>query len=424
MSRVAIKYTDLLKLNSEYTKTLPEKKYKVSVLSNIIVAQLNNILEYNLRIDGVPATLSTGDYDNIVQDSQKYKDSNTIIIFWELCNIIDGLQYKIELSNNHQFDEIFEKTKLEIDLVLKNLEKTSLVLINKFTSLPFSSFNIRVNHLDKLADQLNNYLEKKILSNIRLFDIDKVIASIGVTNSLDLRYYYSSKALYTVNFFKAYAEYVKPLIMSANGKAKKAIIFDCDNTLWKGILGEDGFDSIEMSAATKDGSIFAEIQLMALALNKQGILIGLCSKNNLEDVNEVIESHQDMQAGWSRYASAHITALISVDLSTRENGCLELAAGFHERGLIGKEWAPLSEKQFTQANYIAVEAAPGDAIFFDSLTPHRSGSNNTDRPRRILYYTYNKASEGDHLTQYYADKRESYPPDIERKAGKKYVYRV
>ena len=136
------------------------------------------------------------------------------------------------------------------------------------------------------------------------------------------------------------------------------------------------------------------------------------------------ESHQDMQAGWSRYASTHITALISVDLSTRENGCLELAAGFHERGLIGKEWAPLSEKQFTQANYIAVEAAPGDAIFFDSLTPHRSGSNNTDRPRRILYYTYNKASEGDHLTQYYADKRESYPPDIERKAGKKYVYRV
>ena len=163
MSRVAIKYTDLLKLNSEYTKTLPEKIYMVSVLSNIIVAQLNDILEYNLRIDGISATLSTGDYDNIVQDSQKFKKSNTIIIFWELCNIIDGLQYKIELSNNHQFDGIFEKTKLEIDLVLKNLEKTSLVLINKFTSLPFSSFNIRVNHLDKLADQLNNYLEKKIL---------------------------------------------------------------------------------------------------------------------------------------------------------------------------------------------------------------------------------------------------------------------
>jgi FkbH-like protein len=110
-----------------------------------------------------------------------------------------------------------------------------------------------------------------------------------------MRYYYSSKALYTIDFFKAYAEYVKPFIISANGKAKKALIFDCDNTLWKGILGEDGFDNIEMSTHTKDGNIFAEIQSMALAINKQGILIGLCSKNNPGDVDEVIQSHPDMQ---------------------------------------------------------------------------------------------------------------------------------
>jgi FkbH-like protein len=82
---------------------------------------------------------------------------------------------------------------------------------------------------------------------------------------------------------------------SANGKSKKALIFDCDNTLWKGILGEDGFDNIELSSRTKDGAIYADIQAMALALNKQWILIGLCSKNNPRDVDEVIESHMDMQ---------------------------------------------------------------------------------------------------------------------------------
>jgi len=136
------------------------------------------------------------------------------------------------------------------------------------------------------------------------------------------------------------------------------------------------------------------------------------------------ESHQDVQAGWSRYASVHITALVTIDPSTRQNGCLELASGFHEHGLIGKEWEPLTEEQFAGANYLAVEATPGDAVFFDSFVPHRSGPNNTDRSRRVLYYTYNRASEGDHLAQYYADKRESYPPDIEREAGKEYVYRV
>ena len=295
MTVKSLKYSELLKRNSELAKLLPDGKYEIRVLSNIITSQLNEILEYTLRMNTVPAIVRSGDYDNIVQDSLKNNDSNAVIIFWELCNIIDGLQFKIELLNVDQLDEILEKTKSEIDLVLKNLEKTALVIINKFTSLHFSCLNIMKNNFDMLADQLNQYLENKISVNVRLVDLEKVIASVGVGKSLNERYYYSSKALYTVDFFKAYAKYVKPFIMSANGKAKKALIFDCDNTLWKGILGEDGFDNIEMSLRTKDGAIFSEIQSIALDLNKQGILIGLCSKNNPGDVDEVIETHHDMQ---------------------------------------------------------------------------------------------------------------------------------
>jgi hypothetical protein len=136
------------------------------------------------------------------------------------------------------------------------------------------------------------------------------------------------------------------------------------------------------------------------------------------------ESHQDVQAGWSTYADIHITALITIDRSTVENGCLEMAAGSHERGLIGSEWEPLTESDLPEDAYIAVEAMPGDAVFFDSFAPHRSGPNLTDEARRVLYFTYNKLSAGDHLAQYYADKRASYPPDIEREAGKEYRYRV
>ena len=63
----------------------------------------------------------------------------------------------------------------------------------------------------------------------------------------------------------------------------------------EGILGEDGFENIEMSSKTKDRAIYAEVQTLALALNKQGILIGLCSRNNPKDVVEVIKTHPDMQ---------------------------------------------------------------------------------------------------------------------------------
>ena len=289
------KYSEILKLNQEIGDTLKSGIYNITILSNITIHQIKEIFEHRLRIEGINAHVNIGDYDNIVQDSKKYQESNVIILFWEICNINDGLHYNVELFSKEQLDEILERTKLEINLVLKNLKKTSLIIINKFTAIHFSRFNIRLTNLEELANKLNLYLEDKISGNVRLVDLEKVIANIGVEKCQDMRFYYSSKSLYTINFFKSYSEYIKPLIMSVNGKAKKALIFDCDNTLWKGILGEDGFDNIEMSKTTKDGAIFSEIQAMALALTKQGILIGLCSKNNPSDINEVIKSHPDMQ---------------------------------------------------------------------------------------------------------------------------------
>ena len=133
------------------------------------------------------------------------------------------------------------------------------------------------------------------------------------------------------------------------------------------------------------------------------------------------KAHQDVQAGWDRYSKLHITALVSVDASTIENGCLEVANGYHDKGLIGEQWAPLEEDAL---DYVSLPTEPGDAVFFDSFTPHRSKPNLTNDQRRVLYVTYNAAAEGDHRRQYYDDKRLSYPPDIERDVNKEYVFRV
>lgn len=136
------------------------------------------------------------------------------------------------------------------------------------------------------------------------------------------------------------------------------------------------------------------------------------------------EPHQDQQAGWSTYADYFLTALLSVDAATEENGCLELAAGQHDHGLVGDEWVPLTDEQIAGMDFRSHPTDPGDVVFFDSFTPHGSAANRSKAPRRLLYVTYNRASDGDHRVQYYADKRLSYPPDIEREAGKDYHYRV
>jgi ectoine hydroxylase-related dioxygenase (phytanoyl-CoA dioxygenase family) len=135
-------------------------------------------------------------------------------------------------------------------------------------------------------------------------------------------------------------------------------------------------------------------------------------------------AHQDQQAGWSAYAPLFVTALVTVDEATPANGCLELAAGHHTRGLLGEEWKPLEEPQLAGVRFTPCPTRPGDAVFFDSFVPHRSGPNLTSAPRRALYVTYNRLADGDHRARYYADKRRSYPPDVERAPGQTYTYRV
>jgi hypothetical protein len=134
--------------------------------------------------------------------------------------------------------------------------------------------------------------------------------------------------------------------------------------------------------------------------------------------------HQDVAAGWSRYGTLHISALLCIDEATIENGCLELVRGFHSRGMIGHEWTPLSEADLGGMRFEPYPTQPGDVIFFDSYAPHASGPNLTEKRRRLLYATYGKVSDGDQRERYYSDKRQSYPPDCERQAGKDYVFRV
>jgi ectoine hydroxylase-related dioxygenase (phytanoyl-CoA dioxygenase family) len=136
------------------------------------------------------------------------------------------------------------------------------------------------------------------------------------------------------------------------------------------------------------------------------------------------KAHQDAQAGWDAYASLHITAMVAIDETNEANGSLEMLPGQHREGLLGEQWAPLEDDHTGHQPYQPVHCQPGDAVFFDSYAPHRSQPNRTDQPRRVLYITFNRASEGDHRAAYYADKHRNYPPDIERDPARDYQFKV
>jgi FkbH-like protein len=290
-----LKFFEIIKLNNELESSLKSDIYKISLISNVIVNQLKEIIEYNLRVEGINAIANVGDYDNIIQDSLKFNKSNLVLVFWELCNLSEGIYYSIESYNEVQLEEFINYKKSEIDLVINNLKNTPLVFFNEFNSSPFTNNNSENLKYDFLMSELNDYLRSQLTSNIKLININKIYIKNSIVNSIDFRYFYSSKSLYTTSFYKSYTDLIKPLVLSVKGKSKKALIFDCDNTLWNGVLGEDGFEKIEMSTNSKKGIYFNEVQKIAISLNKKGVLLGICSKNNEIDVQNVIDKHPDFQ---------------------------------------------------------------------------------------------------------------------------------
>ena len=133
--------------------------------------------------------------------------------------------------------------------------------------------------------------------------------------------------------------------------------------------------------------------------------------------------HQDSQAGWEDYASYFINVMVCIDEATIENGCLQLVAGYQNKGLF-REWEPLTDEDMSGMTFIHYPTNPGDLVFFDCYVPHASEPNMTNKTRRLYFATYNRMSEGEHLDRYYADKHRTYPPDIDRLPEKEYVFRV
>ena len=78
---------------------------------------------------------------------------------------------------------------------------------------------------------------------------------------------------YTLDFYWSYVEEIMPVILSQTGKSKKVLILDCDNTLWKGVLGEDEKENIKMSKEDNVGKIFHEAQTIIKSFGKRRYFI-------------------------------------------------------------------------------------------------------------------------------------------------------
>lgn len=137
------------------------------------------------------------------------------------------------------------------------------------------------------------------------------------------------------------------------------------------------------------------------------------------------KAHQDATIWQGMYGiSSFFTLVISIDFSSKKNGRLEFAKDKDKIGLIGKGWKEMPKKVEKKISWTPINTKPGDMILFNDYTPHRSSNNFSNKRRRMLFLTYNKKEEGDFRKKHFKDKRKNFPPNLERKMGKNYVFHI
>lgn len=117
-------------------------------------------------------------------------------------------------------------------------------------------------------------------------------------------------------------------------------------------------------------------------------------------------AHQDAPA--YPLVRNHVSCMVAVDDASAGNGCLEVASNSHREVLPMDERGCIARDAVAELEFVSVEVRAGEALWFHSRTPHRSGPNRSPVARRAIFPTYNAASEGNQRDAYYDAKRREF----------------
>lgn len=140
-------------------------------------------------------------------------------------------------------------------------------------------------------DNLQELVSKH--SNVRIFSYSTVIQHIGENNAFSNKMWYLGKILYTSTLQRALGEEIKQRIAVETRQAKKVLLLDLDNTIWRGLAGENDITPIVLSEDGV-GLAYKNFQRVIRQIKQQGVVLGIVSKNNENDAMKIIENHPHM----------------------------------------------------------------------------------------------------------------------------------
>lgn len=379
---------------------------KIAVLGGSTTHDIKDMLELFLLNYGILPVFYESEYAQYWQDAvfgndvldQFHPDiiyihtSSRNIISWpESSDSLDDVERKIKEQYLH-FETVWEKLKSRFNCP---------VIQNNFEYLPYrimgnkdaSDYHGRIHFISRLNLMFYDYAQSH--ENFYINDINYQSAAYGVDKWANLQSWYLYKYAMSVEAIPDAAFNVSNIIKSVLGKNKKALALDLDNTLWGGIVGDDGSENLELGQETAVGQAFLEFQQYLKNLKSYGILLNVISKNDfcnaLSGLNHpqmVLKENEfiSIKANWE--PKSQNLADMAAELSLLPESFVFVDDNPAERELIRQQFGQTAVPELSQVeNYIREIDKAGffeiTSLSQDDLSRNRMYQENIQRSQLL-----------------------------------------
>ncbi len=304
-------FSEVLSLNTlrkraEQSGLWPQAKttLRLAIVGGSSLRPLADLIEHFMVVLGdVQLKLWTGDYDNYVseimdEDSGLYEFQPELVLVLpseKRCRYTGKFTDPLAM----QEAEASQAVKDLLDLAERiNSASGAAVMIGNFRLTPyFDPGPMRASGLTSdyaFRKYVNYLLGLSLPAYVHILDIEFLANRLGTLRATDERTWFESKQPFSTDLMVDVAREVAVLSRSLKRAAKKLIVLDLDNTLWGGVIGDDGLEGIEIGTTSPRGEAYRDFQLALLELSKRGVLLAVCSKNDHEKAIEPFLKHPEM----------------------------------------------------------------------------------------------------------------------------------
>ncbi|HEY1903573.1 MAG TPA: HAD-IIIC family phosphatase [Terracidiphilus sp.] len=401
LASYALDLNQLTKLGKAVSKARKEGKsldplvpLRLAVLSNSTIDMTLPALVASAARHGIALEVIQPSYDQIAQEAltpgSTVNSSNPDAVL--LAMDYRALPLKLSLGNAEAASATVQGALGYLQTLRNGIKANSnaVCIFQSFAPPPESLFGSLDRALPGTLRYLLDEINRELAAMIRasgdvLFDVAFLAETVGLAEWHNPQLWNLGKFAFSDELIPLYGDHLARILAAIRGKSRKVLVLDLDNTIWGGVIGDDGLEGIKIAQGDARGEAHLAVQRLALDLASRGIVLAISSKNTDEVAREPFLKHPEMllrldhiavfQANWNDKAS-NLKA-IAEELSLGIDSLVLLDDNPVERGLVRKLLPQVAVPELPEdpAYYARTLAAAGyfEAVAFVDEDLKRAG---------------------------------------------------